>query len=88
LDYVTCAPSTEYQVSLNNADYSLLIRELSSDKSFICSHNLTNGRIFKTSPGSLFLAITLFNISSRDSVAINFEALFDSGFKASINSRP
>lgn len=78
-DYVKASAGQIYQVKLSNANCHMLIREMTSGKQFITSHNLSNGDIFETKSNTAYLAISLYMPDNAGATMTTYRNMFASG---------
>ena len=78
-DYVPAKALQSYRVNLSKGSCHMLVREMTAGKSFITSHNLTNGEIFETRSNTAYLAISLYMPNNSAATYATYKSLFANG---------
>lgn len=83
-DYVSCSSNTKYTVSISNSNFDVLIREMSSNLTFLKSSDIRNGNSIITTANTKYLAISIYNNKGTQITDQAYQELFQSGFCISI----
>lgn len=73
-----------YEISVSDSAYHVLIRELDAEQKFIATKDLKDGDVFTPEQGTAYIAINLYNETTRDITFEQYGALMKNGFEASI----
>ena len=84
--YVSCEASKEYQVSVSDSSYQVLIREMNANGNMVVSNNLKNGNSFVTNSNTCAMAISLYHPGNSSMRFADYEKLFADGFSLHITS--
>ena len=85
-DYVSGEAGAEYEISISNSKYNVLIRELNADKKVVASHDLVDGKSFTTKSTTEYLAVSIYAPSVWGMTYEKYAALFENGMTVSITT--
>lgn len=74
----------EYKVSINTSNFQMLIRELDKNMKLLKSSNLKNGELFEPYADTVYLAISIYNVSDFGITYSRYKTLFANGFVAKL----
>lgn len=84
-DYKEIDTTMKYKIGSSDSRYHILIRELTSDYSFIKSHNLTDGSEFIPDKNTKYVAVTIYT-SQEEMTYDKYQTLFANGYIPSIKN--
>lgn len=87
--YVNSSPNITYKSTISgNANYFIVVRELSEDMNYIKSTILGNNATLTTTNETKYLAIVLYNGTSESGITYStYQTLFNSGFTVSLTQQ-
>lgn len=80
-DYVEITEDSKYEISVNDSDYHVLVREMGVDRNFITSHEVAGNKTIDVNSNTRYLAISLYSTKNGTMSYSEYAKAFDKGLQ-------